>query len=108
MARACSAERSAEGLAAAGATVAIVGRSAERGEARVDAIIKAGGRAEFFEADAINDKSLASAHQAIETAFGPPTVLVNAAGGNDPKVTGHGPIIPSARSRPKTGKRIST
>jgi NAD(P)-dependent dehydrogenase (short-subunit alcohol dehydrogenase family) len=77
----------AEGLAAAGATVAVVGRNAERGNARAAVIQNAGGRAEFFEADAIDRHSLALAHQAIERTFGPPTVLVNAAGGNDIKVT---------------------
>jgi NAD(P)-dependent dehydrogenase (short-subunit alcohol dehydrogenase family) len=77
----------AEGLAAAGAKVAIVGRNKERGGARADSIRKAGGWADFFEADAIDRESLARAHRAIAQAFGPPTVLVNAAGGNDPKVT---------------------
>jgi NAD(P)-dependent dehydrogenase (short-subunit alcohol dehydrogenase family) len=77
----------AEGLAAAGASVAVLGRSKERGAARVDAILGTGGAAEFFEADAIDRESLGRAHRAIEKAFGAPTVLVNAAGGNDPKVT---------------------
>jgi len=77
----------AEGLAAAGARVALLGRNAARGGERTKAIRDAGGRADFFEADAINPESLARAHRAIEQAFGPPTVLVNAAGGNDPKVT---------------------
>jgi len=77
----------AEGLAAAGAVVAVVGRNAERGKARVSAILTAGGHAEFFEADAIDRHSLASAHQAIESSLGPPTILVNAAGGNDLKAT---------------------
>ena len=77
----------AEGLAAAGAKVAVVGRNREKGEARSGLIKSSGRRAEFFEADAVDPESLALAHQAIEKAFGPPTVLVNAAGGNDPKVT---------------------
>jgi NAD(P)-dependent dehydrogenase (short-subunit alcohol dehydrogenase family) len=77
----------AEGLAAAGASVAIVGRNAERGRARVDAIRGAGNQAEFFAADAIDRASLAAARRAIEKALGAPTILVNAAGGNDPKVT---------------------
>ena len=42
----------AEGLAAAGAAVAIVGRNAERGEARAEAIRRAGGKALFAAADA--------------------------------------------------------
>jgi NAD(P)-dependent dehydrogenase (short-subunit alcohol dehydrogenase family) len=77
----------AEGLAAAGASVAVLGRSEERGRARVEAIRGAGGRAEFFAADALERASLAGAHQAVEKALGAPTILVNAAGGNDPKVT---------------------
>ena len=50
-------------------------------------ITDAGGRAKFFHADATDAASLAAAHQEIEAALGAPTVLVNAAGGNDPKVT---------------------
>ena len=77
----------AEGLAAAGAKVAVLGRNAERGEARAEAIRKAGGLAQYFSADAIDRASLAAAHQSVTRALGAPTVLVNAAGGNDPKVT---------------------
>jgi NAD(P)-dependent dehydrogenase (short-subunit alcohol dehydrogenase family) len=77
----------AEGLAQAGAKVAVVGRNQERGETRVKAILTGGGRAAFFAADAVKRESLHSAHQRIEKSLGAPTVLVNAAGGNDPKVT---------------------
>jgi NAD(P)-dependent dehydrogenase (short-subunit alcohol dehydrogenase family) len=77
----------AEGLAAAGAQVAIVGRNAERGAARVASITSAGGTARFFTADAVASASVAAAHQQIAATLGAPTILVNAAGGNDPKVT---------------------
>src|SRR5687768_3877287 len=77
----------AEGLAEAGAKVAILGRSAERGEARVAAIQKGGGTAQFFTADVSNRESLRKAHEAIRKSLGTATVLLNAAGGNDPKVT---------------------
>jgi len=77
----------AGGVAAAGARVAILGRSAERGEARAVAIRKAGGTAQFFSADVSKRESLRAAHEQIRGAFGAPTILVNAAGGNDPKVT---------------------
>jgi NAD(P)-dependent dehydrogenase (short-subunit alcohol dehydrogenase family) len=77
----------AGGLSAAGATVAVLGRNRERGEERVTAIRQAGGRAEFFAADAIDQPSLAGARRKIEETLGAPTILVNAAGGNDPKVT---------------------
>ena len=77
----------AEGLAGAGAKVAILGRNTERGAARAKTINAAGGHAAFFAADAVSRCSLAEAHQQIELALGKPTILVNAAGGNDPKVT---------------------
>lgn len=77
----------AEGLARAGAAVAVLGRNTERGEACTARITEQKGRARFFPADATERQSLATAHRQIEAALGPPTVLVNAAGGNDPKVT---------------------
>ena len=77
----------AEGLADAGARVAILGRNVERGEARAAAIQKTGGQAKFFPADASSRESLRTAHEQVRAAFGTPTVLINAAGGNDPKVT---------------------
>jgi NAD(P)-dependent dehydrogenase (short-subunit alcohol dehydrogenase family) len=77
----------ADGLAAAGAKVAVLGRNADRGQARVNAIKAAGGQAAFFTADAASRCSLTEAHEKLEAALGAPTILVNAAGGNDPKVT---------------------
>jgi NAD(P)-dependent dehydrogenase (short-subunit alcohol dehydrogenase family) len=77
----------AEGLAQAGAKVAILGRNADRGEARVATIQNAGGAARFVSADVSRKESLTSAHQKVAAEFGSPTILVNAAGGNDPKVT---------------------
>lgn len=77
----------AEGLAAAGAEVAVVGRNAERGQARVNAIQAAGGTGGFFGADAVRRDELRAAREKIEQQFGPATILVNAAGGNDPRVT---------------------
>jgi NAD(P)-dependent dehydrogenase (short-subunit alcohol dehydrogenase family) len=77
----------AEGLAQAGARVAVLGRNAERGETCVRRILQAGGQARFFAADAISKPSLQQAAGQIQAAFGPATVLVNAAGGNDAKVT---------------------
>src|SRR5262245_14917753 len=77
----------ADALGAAGAKVAVIGRNEERGEARVKSIAGAGGTAKFFSADAVKKESLQAAHRAIEKALGAPTVLVNAAGGNDAKVT---------------------
>lgn len=77
----------AEGLASAGARVAVLGRNRERGEARVKSIADQGGSARFFSADAVSEESLTAAHREIVDSLGAPTILVNAAGGNDPKVT---------------------
>ncbi len=77
----------AEGLAGAGARVAVVGRNPGRGEACAQRIRKANGEALFFAADAISRESLRKAAAQIHDAFGPVSVLVNAAGGNDSKVT---------------------
>ena len=77
----------AEGLASAGARVAVLGRNRERGAARVEAIRKPGGVAGFFAADAVVPSSLREAHRQIDAELGAPTILVNAAGGNNPAVT---------------------
>ncbi|MEI8341832.1 MAG: SDR family oxidoreductase [Verrucomicrobiota bacterium] len=77
----------AQGLGDAGAKIAVLGRNAERGAARVKEIEDAGGKAAFFNCDAVSRESLAGAHRQITASLGAPTILVNAAGGNDAKVT---------------------
>ena len=77
----------ASALASAGASVAIVGRSQQRGQERVDQIVADGGRAIFQSADALDKKSLQDACNAIEASLGPVATLVNAAGGNRPEAT---------------------
>src|SRR5438046_7692504 len=74
----------AQGLAAAGAKVAVLGRNADRGQSRVKQIKGQGGSAAFFSTDAQQRASLAAAHKAVSESLGDPTILVNAAGGNDP------------------------
>ena len=77
----------ATAMAEAGAKIAVVGRSAERGEARVKEITEVGGTAQFFSCDAMDPASLKACHEAVTEALGTPTVLLNAAGGNDPDAT---------------------
>ncbi len=77
----------AEGFGEAGAKVAVLGRSAERGGACVKRIQDQGGEAKFFAVDAMSRESLRAAHQEIQKTMGHPTILANAAGGNDPKTT---------------------
>ena len=74
-------------LATSGAKVVVAGRSAERGKARVAEIAKAGGKSFFVETDATDRESVENLLSATTQAFGIPSVLVNAAGGNDPRVT---------------------
>lgn len=77
----------AEGLASAGARVAVLGRSEERGRQRVEAIEAAGGEAVFVGCDATCQASVRTAHRALRERLGAITVLVNAAGGNTPGAT---------------------
>jgi NAD(P)-dependent dehydrogenase (short-subunit alcohol dehydrogenase family) len=77
----------AEGLAAHGAKVAIVGRNADRGGERVRSIESAGGQAVFVGADAVDLPSLELAAAEIERRLGGVSTLVNAAGGNRPEAT---------------------
>jgi NAD(P)-dependent dehydrogenase (short-subunit alcohol dehydrogenase family) len=77
----------AHGLAQAGAKIAVLDFLPEPGEARARAIRNEGRTAEYFFANAVQRETLQAAHQAIQKSLGAPSVLVNAAGGNDPKVT---------------------
>jgi NAD(P)-dependent dehydrogenase (short-subunit alcohol dehydrogenase family) len=74
-------------LASAGANVAVLGRSHERGAERVREIEAAGGTAFFQEADALSRESLQNACNAINEKNSPIRVLINAAGGNHPSAT---------------------
>ncbi len=77
----------ADGLAGAGALVAVVGRDAERGLRRVQEIEAKGGTAAFFKANALVREELEAVRVSVTNRWGTPTVLLNAAGGNDPRVT---------------------
>jgi NAD(P)-dependent dehydrogenase (short-subunit alcohol dehydrogenase family) len=77
----------AEALASAGANVAVLGRSQERGEACATRIIDNGGSAFFVEADALDADSLRTARDRVLERAGAVDILVNAAGGNKPAAT---------------------
>lgn len=70
------------GLADAGAAVAVLGRSSERGEIRKAAIETAGGRAMAISVDATDADALRFAVREIEQGLGPVDILVNAPGVN--------------------------
>jgi NAD(P)-dependent dehydrogenase (short-subunit alcohol dehydrogenase family) len=74
----------AEGLAIAGATVAIVGRDEAKAKARLEKISRAGGKAEFFSCDTTSKNSLQKLLADVLKKFGGVDILVNGAGMNSP------------------------
>ena len=74
----------ASGLAAAGATVALVGRDAAKAQARLDLIAADGGQAAFFACDATSKAGLQQLLADVLAQFGRVDILVNGAGINSP------------------------
>jgi NAD(P)-dependent dehydrogenase (short-subunit alcohol dehydrogenase family) len=72
----------AEGMAAAGAAVALVGRDAAKAQARLDKITNSGGKAEFFPCDTTSKTGLQELLAAVRNKLGRVDVLVNGAGVN--------------------------
>ena len=78
-----------KGLAAAGASVVIIGRRLEAGQTLANEIIASGGTAIAIAADVLNKEQLITARETVIKKFGSIDILVNAAGGNMP-----GAVIP--------------
>ena len=74
----------AEGLAAAGAEVVLVGRSEEKARARLEKITAAGGRGWFAAAEAADRQSLEALLATVVARSGGVDILVNGAGVNSP------------------------
>jgi NAD(P)-dependent dehydrogenase (short-subunit alcohol dehydrogenase family) len=74
----------AEGMAAAGATIALVGRDAAKAQKRLDSIAKSGGKAEFFPCDTTSKAGLQKLLANVLAKFGRVDILVNGAGVNSP------------------------
>jgi NAD(P)-dependent dehydrogenase (short-subunit alcohol dehydrogenase family) len=70
------------GLADAGASVAVLGRSAERAKVRVEALTAAGATAMSALVDAVDPASVEAGRLAVEKQLGPVDILVNAPGLN--------------------------
>ena len=77
----------AEALAACGASVAILDRNKEAGDAVVEKITAAGGRAIMVPTDCLDSASHKAACETVKAAFGPCDILINGAGGNNPRAT---------------------
>jgi len=74
----------AEGLAAAGAIVVLVGRDAAKAQKRLEKIAKEGGKAEFFSCDTTSRTGLQKLLADVLAKFKRVDVLVNGAGVNSP------------------------
>ncbi len=72
----------AEGLAGAGATVVLAGRSEEKGAARLEKITAAGGQGCFLPVEASSRSSLETLKEETLTEYGKIDILVNGAGAN--------------------------
>ena len=77
----------AQGLASAGARVAIISLRAETGTRVVDAIRAKGGQAISIASSVNDDSALERAVEQVTNTLGPVDILVNAAGGNNPLAT---------------------
>src|ERR1035438_8257677 len=74
----------AEGMATAGATIALVGRDAAKAQLRLDSIAKGGGNAEFFPCDTTSKAGLQKLLADVLAKLGRVDILVNGAGVNSP------------------------
>jgi NAD(P)-dependent dehydrogenase (short-subunit alcohol dehydrogenase family) len=72
------------GLAQAGATIVVAGRSADRGQQRVEKLESAGGKATFAEVNAANRESVKALLANVVERHGRVDALVNCAGVNSP------------------------
>jgi len=75
----------AEALAALGVNVAILDIHAEKGKAREAAITERGGCARFFPCNVLRPEEIQACFEEICAVWAPPDILINGAGGNDPR-----------------------
>ena len=77
----------AQAVAGCGAKVAVLDLKAEAAQACADAIKAQGGEAIAVVANVLEKASLEEAHKKVLEAYGPVDILINGAGGNNPKGT---------------------
>jgi Dehydrogenases with different specificities (related to short-chain alcohol dehydrogenases) len=76
-----------DALAECGAKIAILSRNISSATKKANEVIANGGIAIGIEADVTDKESLIIAHKTILSIFGPCDILINGAGGNDPRGT---------------------
>jgi NAD(P)-dependent dehydrogenase (short-subunit alcohol dehydrogenase family) len=74
-----------DALGTMGAKVAVLDISLEKAETRAQAVTRSGGTALAFACDVLDAVQLRKSCEAIAAAWGPPDLLINGAGGNDPR-----------------------
>ncbi len=74
-------------LAASGAKVALLNRHVESAQKVADEITEEGGIAKAYACDVLDKEALAACHEAVLRDLGPCALLLNGAGGNNPKAT---------------------
>ena len=77
----------AKAIAECGAKVALLDRNLEAAQNYADEIVKEGHIAKAYEVDVLNKESLEAAHTQIVVDFGTCDILINGAGGNNPRAT---------------------
>ncbi len=77
----------AEALARMGAKVALLDLNEEAAKKYADQIVENGGIAKGYGCNVLEKESLENAHKAILSDFGTCDILINGAGGNNPKAT---------------------
>ena len=77
----------AEALAMCGAKVALLDLNLEAAQANADAIVAKGYIAKGYVANVLDKESLKEAHEAVLADFGTCDILINGAGGNNPRAT---------------------
>ena len=77
----------AEALSKTGAKIALLDINEEAAKANADKIAEQGGIAKGYACNVLNRESIEEAHQAILKDFGSCDILINGAGGNNPKAT---------------------
>jgi NAD(P)-dependent dehydrogenase (short-subunit alcohol dehydrogenase family) len=75
----------ADALGAMGVKVAVLDISLEKAEVRAQAVTRSGGSARAFACDVLDSVQLRECCEAISAVWGTPDLLINGAGGNDPR-----------------------